>query len=138
MIQLNSAGKRFGHKLLFQGADLLITARDRVGLVGGNGTGKSTLLKMLAGEESLDYGSLSIAKGISAGYLPQDGLALSGNTVFAECISVFSRLRGMEEELQQLTARMSELDHTSQEYEQVADRYHRIEHEFQTHDGYAL
>jgi ATP-binding cassette subfamily F protein 3 len=138
MIQLSSAGKRFGHKLLFQGADLLITARDRVGLVGGNGTGKSTLLKMLAGEESLDYGSLSIAKGISAGYLPQDGLALSGNTVFAECISVFSRLRGMEEELEQLTARMSELDHTSQEYEQVADRYHRIEYEFQTHDGYAL
>jgi ATP-binding cassette subfamily F protein 3 len=138
MIQLNSAGKRYGHKLLFEGADLLITPRDRVGLVGANGTGKSTLLKILAGLESLDYGSLSMAKGISAGYLPQDGLTLSGRTVFAECMSVFDRLRNMEQEIEHLTARMSEVDHTSAEYEQIADRYHQVEHEFRVHDGYAI
>src|SRR5213594_4403246 len=138
MIQLNSAGKRYGHKLLFEGADLLITPRDRVGLVGANGTGKSTLLKILAGSETLDYGSISIAKGISAGYLPQDGLTLSGRTVFAECMSVFSKLRAMEEEMEQLTASMSELDHASPEYAQVADRYQRVEHEFQARDGYAI
>src|SRR5579864_6320917 len=113
MIQLNSAGKRFGHKLLFDGADLLITPRDRVGLVGANGTGKTTLLKVLAGLETVDYGSASVAKGISAGYLPQDGLTLSGQTVFAECMSVFSRLQGLERELEQLTSSMAELDHTS-------------------------
>ena len=138
MIQLNSAGKRFGHKLLFDGADLLITSRDRVGLVGANGTGKSTLLKVLAGLETLDYGNVSVAKRISAGYLPQDGLALSGKTVFAECMFVFSRLRNMETELEDLTAKMAELNHTSAEYEAVAERYHRIEHEFRTHDGYAI
>jgi ATP-binding cassette subfamily F protein 3 len=138
MIQLNSAGKRYGHKLLFDGADLLITPRDRVGLVGANGTGKTTLLKVLAGLETVDYGSTSVAKGISAGYLPQDGLTLSGRTVFAECMSVFSRLQGMEKELERLTSSMADLDHTSAEYEQVAERYHRIEHEFRTHDGYAI
>jgi ATP-binding cassette subfamily F protein 3 len=138
MIQLNAAGKRYGHKLLFEAADLLITPRDRVGLVGANGTGKSTLLKILAGVETLDYGNVSVAKGISAGYLPQDGLTLSGKTVFAECMSVFSRLSNMEKELEQLTASMAELDSGSAEYGQVADRYHRIEHEFQTHDGYAI
>ena len=138
MIQLNAAGKRYGHKLLFEGADLLITPRDRVGLVGANGTGKSTLLKILAGSETLDYGNVSVAKGISAGYLPQDGLTLSGHTVFAECMSVFSRLQNMEQELEQLTSSMADLDHTSAEYAQVAERYHRIEHEFRTHDGYAI
>src|SRR6266704_5413600 len=102
MIQLNSAGKRYGNKLLFEGADLLITPRDRVGLVGANGTGKSTLLKILAGSETLDYGSVSVAKGISAGYLPQDGLTLSGHTVFAECMSVFSELRALEQEMEDL------------------------------------
>src|SRR3981081_1535098 len=95
MIQLSSAGKRFGHKLLFEGADWMITPRDRVGLVGANGTGKSPLMKVLGGMESLDYGTLSTAKGITAGYLPQDGLTLSGRTVFAECMSVFSGLSSM-------------------------------------------
>jgi ATP-binding cassette subfamily F protein 3 len=138
MIQLNSAGKRYGHKLLFDGADLLIAPRDRVGLVGANGTGKSTLLKILGGAETLDYGSVSVAKGISFGYLPQDGLSLSGETVFAECRSVFARLQDMEQELEQLTTRMSEVAHTSPEYQQIAERYHTIEHEFRVHDGYAI
>lgn len=138
MIQLSNAGKRFGHKLLFEGADWMITPRDRVGLVGANGTGKSTLMKVLASLESLDYGTISLAKGISAGYLPQDGLTLSGQTVFAECMSVFDDLRAMEQEMEDLTARMPDLDHTSAEYAQVAERYHKIEHEFQTRDGYAI
>ncbi len=138
MIQLSSAGKRYGHKLLFEGTDWLITAKDRVGLVGANGTGKSTLLKVLGGLETLDYGTVSTAKGISAGYLPQDGLSLSGRSVFAECMSVFDELRAMEKEMEDLTARMSEVDAGSAEYAQIADRYHVIQHEFQTRDGYAI
>src|SRR5262250_331085 len=138
MIQLTTAGKRYGHKLLFEGVGLLITAQNRVGLVGANGTGKTTFLKILAALESLDYGAATVAKGIDIGYLPQDGLALSGRTVFAECMSVFSRLQDMERELEHLMSRMAEVDHTSAEYEQIADRYHQIEHEFRVHDGYAI
>jgi ATP-binding cassette, subfamily F, member 3 len=138
MIQLSSAGKRYGHKLLFEGADWLITNRDRVGMVGANGTGKSTLLKILGGLETLDYGSISSGRGISAGYLPQEGLALSGQTVFAECMSVFSDLHDMEREMEELTARMSEVDHASAEYSQIAERYQRLDHEFRTRDGYMI
>ena len=116
----------------------MITSHDRIGLVGANGTGKSTLMKIFAGIETLDYGSISTAKGISAGYLPQDGLALSGRTVFAECMAVFSELREMEQEMEDLTARMPELDQSSPEYAQVAQRYQRLEHEFRTRDGYAI
>ena len=138
MIQLSGAGKRFGHKLLFENTDWLITPRDRVGLVGANGTGKSTLMKILAGLDTLDYGSLIVAKGTTAGYLPQDGLSLSGRTVFAECMAVFTELHAMERELETLTHRISELDHTSAEYADVADRYHSLEHEFRTRDGYSI
>src|SRR5437016_1132457 len=138
MIQLSAAGKRYAHKLLFENVDWLITAQDRVGLVGANGTGKSTMLKILGGLETVDYGSLSVTRGISAGYLPQDGLSLSGQTVFNECMTVFADLRAMELEMEELTGRMAELDHTSTEYAQVADHFHRIEHEFQTRDGYAI
>ena len=64
MLQLTGAGKRFGHKLLFENLDWLITPKERTGLVGGNGTGKSTLLKVIGGMESLDYGDLTSMKGI--------------------------------------------------------------------------
>jgi ATP-binding cassette, subfamily F, member 3 len=138
MIQLSGAGKRFGHKLLFENTDWLITARDRVGLVGANGTGKSTLMKVLAGLDTFDYGSLIVAKGTTAGYLPQDGLSLSGRTVFAECMAVFSDLRSMELEMEALLHKFSELDHASPEYADVADRYHSLEHEFRTRDGYSI
>jgi len=138
MIQLSGAGKRFGHKVLFENVDWLITNHDHVGVVGGNGTGKSTLMKVLAGMDTFDYGSLIIAKGTSAGYLPQDGLTLSGRTVFAECMSVFDDLRAMEQELESLTHSMAELDHTSPEYASVADRYQRVEHEFRARDGYSI
>src|SRR5882757_7364401 len=138
MIQLSGAGKRYGHKLLFENADWLITPESRIGLVGANGTGKSTVMKVLAGLESLDYGTISRAKGISAGYLPQDGLTLSGRTVFAECMTVFDDLRQMEEELESLTRKMSELDHAGSEYAQVANRFHVVENEFRTRDGYAV
>ena len=138
MIQLSGAGKRFGHKLLFENTDWLITPHDRVGLVGANGTGKSTLMKVLAGLDTFDYGSLIVAKGTTAGYLPQDGLSLSGRTVFAECMTVFTGLHAIERELEELTHKISELDHTSTEYADVADRYHSLEHEFRTRDGYSI
>ncbi len=138
MIQLSGAGKRFGPKILFQDLDWLIAARERVGLVGANGTGKTTLLKVLAGIESLDYGALSAMKGITAGYLPQDGLTLSGRTVFDECMSVFADVHAMEHEMESLTARMAEVDHESAEYGQIAERYHRLQGQFAARDGYAL
>ena len=138
MIQLSGAGKRFGPKLLFEDLNWLVTPKDRVGLVGGNGTGKSTLLKVLAGLESLDYGSLTQTKGITAGYLPQDGLALSGRTVFDECMSVFADLKGMEREMEALTHRMGELDPASEEYHQVADRFQSLESQYSARDGYMI
>jgi ATP-binding cassette, subfamily F, member 3 len=138
MIQFCGAGKRYGHKLLFENADWLITPESRIGLVGANGTGKSTVMKILAGSESLDYGAISRAKGISTGYLPQDGLTLTGRTIFAECLSVFAELHAIEKEMESLTRSMSELDHAGQEYSNVADRYQKLEHEFVARDGYTL
>ena len=121
MIRLSAAGKHFGSKILFEGLDWLITPTDRVGLVGGNGTGKSTLLKILGGMESLEDGLFSAPKGISTGYLPQDGLSLSGRTVLEECLSVFGDLLELEKEMEALTRQMAEVDPHSDEYRQAAD-----------------
>src|SRR3989304_7286559 len=137
MIQLSSASKHFGSKILFEDLNWLLTPKDRVGLVGGNGTGKSTLLKVLMGIESLDRGILSVAKGTTTGHLPQDGLSLSGRTVFEECLSVFGNLLEMEREMETLTQQMAEIDPLCDEYQRIAERYHRVETEFQGRDGYS-
>ena len=107
-------------------------------MVGANGTGKSSLLKVLAGIEGLDSGSVTTQKGVTLGYLPQDGLSLSGRSVFAECMTVFAGLRALEEEQEQLAHRMAELDPAGADYAQVADRFHRAEAEFRSRDGYAI
>jgi len=138
MIQLASAGKRFGPKLLFENLDWLITPRARVGLVGANGTGKSTLLKVLARLDTLDYGEVSFAKGITSSYLPQDGLTLSGRTVLAECMSVFGDLLAMEREMEDLMEKMAELDPEGEEYQRVSERFHALDTEFRQRDGYSL
>src|SRR5665213_860437 len=103
MLSLQNAGKRFGPRVLFLEANWLIRSKEKTALVGGNGTGKSTLLKVLAGLETLDYGQLTRVKGMTLGYLPQDGLALRGKTVFAECLSVFDHLHALEREAEEIT-----------------------------------
>jgi ATP-binding cassette subfamily F protein 3 len=138
MLQLTAAGKRFGPRVLFENADWLITPDERTALVGANGTGKSTLLKVLAGSESLDYGALQRTRGMSIGYLPQEGLALCGRTVFAECLSVFAELRDMERELEFLSTRLAEVDPDTAEYAAAADRFSDLDSHFRTHNGYAL
>jgi len=138
MIQLIKAGKRFGPKVLFEDADWLVGPRDRAGIVGGNGTGKSTLLKIFAGLEQLDSGELACVRGTKLGYLPQEGLSLRGRTVFEECLSVFQDLKAMEAEREELNHRMGEIDPGSEEYSLMVDRYHQIDTEFRTRDGYSL
>jgi ATP-binding cassette subfamily F protein 3 len=138
MLQLSSAGKRFGQKLLFEDANWLITPDERTGLVGGNGTGKSTLLKILAGVETLDYGQLTRVKGMTLGYLPQDGLALRGKTVFEECLSVFDPIFALEREAEEITHILSTAEPKSREYLAAADRYSDIADQLHVHDIYTL
>src|SRR4051812_30427129 len=107
MLSLQNAGKRFGPRVLFLEANWLIRTREKTALVGANGTGKSTLMKVLAGLETLDYGELQRTKGMSIGYLPQEGLRLAGRTVFEECLTVFDELREMEREVERLSVQMA-------------------------------
>jgi ATP-binding cassette subfamily F protein 3 len=138
MLSLQNAGKRFGPRVLFLEANWLIRAREKTALVGANGTGKSTLMKVLCGLETLDYGQLQQTRGMSIGYLPQEGLALTGRTVFEECLTVFDELREMEHEVERLGGQLAVLDHEGAEYEAVAERYSMLQERFHALDGYAL
>jgi ATP-binding cassette subfamily F protein 3 len=138
MLSLQNAGKRFGSRVLFLEADWLIRSNEKTALVGANGTGKSTLMKVLAGLETLDYGMMQQTRGMSIGYLPQEGLQLTGRTIFEECLTVFDELRAMEGEIEHAAGQMAELTHESPEYEAAAERYSMLQERFHVLDGYAL
>jgi ATP-binding cassette, subfamily F, member 3 len=138
MLSLQNAGKRFGPRILFLEANWLIRSKEKTALVGANGAGKSTLMKVLAGLESLDYGEMQRTRGMSIGYLPQEGLRLTGRTVFEECLTVFDGIRELEREAERLAAQMAELDHEGPEYESAAERYSMLQERFHALDGYAL
>jgi ATP-binding cassette subfamily F protein 3 len=138
MLALQQAGKRFGPRVLFLEADWLIRNNERTALVGANGAGKSTLMKILAGMETLDYGALEQTRGISIGYLPQEGLRLEGRSVFDECLSVFDELHEMQRESERLAGQVADLDHESVDYRSAAERYSLLQDRFHALDGYAL
>ncbi|MGA2207382.1 MAG: ABC-F family ATP-binding cassette domain-containing protein [Terracidiphilus sp.] len=138
MLALQHAGKRFGPRVLFLEADWLVRNDEKTALVGANGAGKSTLMKILAGLETLEYGSLEQTRGLSIGYLPQEGLQLAGRTVFEECLTVFDEVHEMQREVERLAGQMAELDHESMAYQAVAERYSLLQDRFHALDGYAL
>jgi ATP-binding cassette subfamily F protein 3 len=138
MLSLQNAGKRFGPRILFLEANWLIRNNEKTALVGGNGAGKSTLMKVLAGLETLDYGTMEQTRGLSIGYLPQEGLQLTGRTVFEECLTVFDELREIEREIERLSGQLAELDHEGAEYQAAAERYSLLQDRFHALDGYAL
>jgi ATP-binding cassette subfamily F protein 3 len=138
MLQIKGLGKAFRGEWLFRALDFQINDRDRIGLVGDNGTGKSTLMKMLSGLLPPDEGDMIGSKDLSFGYLPQDGLIARGRTVFEEALSVFDELRSLEAECRQLEHDLAEMSHSGAEYEKAIERYSALTQRFQLQGGYAL
>ena len=95
-------------------------------------------MKVLAGLESLDYGTVQQTRGMSIGYLPQEGLRLTGRTVFEECLTVFDEIRAMEGEIERLAGELAVLDHAGPEYAAAAERFSLLQDRFHALDGYAL
>ncbi len=138
MLQIKSLGKAYRGDWLFRSLDFQINERDRIGLVGDNGTGKSTLMKMIAGLTPPDEGEVVGARDLTFGYLPQDGLFAHGRTLLEESLTVFEPLKALEREIRGLEREMADLQHRSPEYEKKLARYSLISHQFQLHEGYAL
>ena len=137
MIQLSAAGKRFGPKLLFENLDWLVTPDERVGLVGANGTGKSTLLKVLAGLEALDYGSIVPAKHTTLATFRRTACSFPAAPSLTNACR-FSRICARSNRRWKSSRTAWRNSITPPEYSQVADRYQVILSHFRAHDGYAI
>jgi ATP-binding cassette subfamily F protein 3 len=138
MLQIKALGKAFRGDWLFRFLDFQINDRDRIGLVGDNGTGKSTLMKMIADLLPADEGEVVGARSLTFGYLPQDGLFARGRTLLQEALSVFESLQNLESEIRSLEHEMAGMRHAGTEYERKLERYSEISQQFQLQDGYAI
>src|SRR5579862_3367494 len=123
MIQLSGLTKSFGERVLFDRVTWQISDRERVGLCGPNGAGKTTLLKMMAGLDEPDSGAVLKPSGLTVGYLPQDGLAHAGRTVFAEASSAFEELLGIKAEMHALEDRLGDASIPEAEHDAMLVRY---------------
>ena len=138
MLQVRGLGKAFRGDALFRALDFQINVRDRIGLVGDNGTGKTTLMKMLAGLIPPDDGEVIGARDLTFGFLPQDGLFVHGRALFEEALSVFEGLRNLERECRALEHELAEMPHSGADYEKKLERYSAVSQQFRLHGGYAL
>jgi ATP-binding cassette subfamily F protein 3 len=138
VIQLSELTKTFGDRTLFDHVTWQIGDGDRVGLCGPNGAGKTTLLKMLAGMEEADSGIVAKPADLTIGYLPQDGLAHRGRTVFEEASSAFQPLLDMKAEMHDIEHKLADPSIPQDAHDGLLSRYAELQDRFRLADGYSM
>jgi ATP-binding cassette subfamily F protein 3 len=138
VIQLTELTKSFGDRTLFDRVTWQIGDGDRVGLCGPNGAGKTTLLKILADIDEPDSGVVAKPAGLTIGYLPQDGLAHQGRTVFEEASSAFQPLLDIKAEMHDIEHRLADASVPQEEHDAMLARYAELQDRFRLGDGYSM
>lgn len=134
MITINQVTHNFGKKVLFNKINCVINAHDRIALVGSNGSGKTTLLRMLMGELDSDGGTVDKASYVSVGYLPQDGISVSGKTLYGEAESAFGDILELQKNLEKAEEEMLEMDTSADEYYDLIDLMGEWEQQLEDHE----
>ena len=125
----------FGTQELYRDVNLFVGPEDRIGLAGANGSGKSTILKLMSGELEPTRGSVDKRRGTCIGYLPQTGAVVGERTVLEEAMTAFKHLDDVQAEMIELEHRMKDANMPADELQEVLDRYSVLQHHF-GHDAY--
>lgn len=138
LLQVQQVARYFGADTLFENVSLDVSDNSRIALVGRNGVGKSTLLKIIIGNEPPDAGRITRKKGLTIGYLAQNTGLKSDKTIYAEMLGVFERLQIMERNLHEMEAKIADpgADHSSAAYSQLLNQYDQLLHDFEEQNGY--
>jgi len=132
ILSASGLSKSYGPDDIFSQVSLSISRGARIGLVGENGVGKTTLLRVLLGEESPSEGQVRKAKKLRVGYLPQEAVLDSENTLWQDCLGAVSGLLEMESQLRKLELDMAE----NPKDQNLIDRYGRLQHRFDELGGF--
>jgi ATP-binding cassette, subfamily F, member 3 len=139
MLSVNNLDIRYGDKHLFRNISVRLNGRERVGLVGVNGTGKSTLLKIMAGLIETDAGVVTRAKRTSIGYLPQEVTSFpSGRTLYAEAETAFAELLTMQCELELVNRQLAADAPHNVNYEALLQQQGELQHRLDQSDIFRM
>ncbi len=136
LLSLQGVQKSFGTNEVLRDASLTLQDGERMGLVGVNGCGKSTLMKIIAGIESSDGGTITMQKGLKLGYLAQQGEVGENRTVLEELESVFDPVVQMEQQLRDLEQQMAEVGSDETMLRRLGSQYDQLTREFERRNGY--
>jgi ATP-binding cassette subfamily F protein 3 len=123
MLTLSEVSKAYGGRTLFAGASLSVTREDRLGLVGPNGTGKSTLFSLILGSESPDAGKIEWQRGMSVGHLPQESAPASDETVLELATAVTPEITALRRRVRAFEAGH---DHDSADFHEVQAHFDHL------------
>jgi len=133
LFRLSDVHKSYGVQDVLRGASLQINAGEHVGLVGRNGAGKSTVFRLVAGDETADRGDVVRSKSVRLGLLAQHIKFESASTVHESALSAFGHLQQIEHEMHDLEHRMAE---ATDDLEKILERYSDLQHEFEREGGF--
>ncbi|AIS09545.1 ABC-F family ATP-binding cassette domain-containing protein [Lactobacillus helsingborgensis] len=124
--------KQFGANTLFKNVNFSIDANARIGLIGPNGVGKTTLLKIMTGEEEATHGEFTINKNIAVGYIAQENALGESKTIWEEMLSVFAPLINMSQKIADLQKKMA----ASPQNAELLKQYDQLQFDFEQQGGY--
>ena len=137
MISFANVSKQYGKQILFVEASFQLNPGEKAGLVGPNGTGKTTVFRMITGEEGPDEGEVTVPKKLTIGYFRQDVEEMSGRSVLDEAIAGSGRVGDLHHELEELQHAMSD-PAKAHEMDTILARFGEVQEEYDHLGGYAL
>ena len=137
VLSAQNVAKSFGVNEVLKDVSFTLQQGDRMGLVGVNGCGKSTLMRIIAGLESPDSGEISMARGTRVGYLAQQDMVTHGASVWAELEKVYEPVFEMEKKIRSLEAEMEHAHEDAARFARLSSEYDRLCRSFEEADGYA-
>ncbi|MDE7439475.1 MAG: ABC-F family ATP-binding cassette domain-containing protein [Clostridia bacterium] len=134
LVTLDGVAFGYGDNLIFEKVSFALNEGERVGLIGANGEGKTTLIKLILGELEADAGQIARKNGLKVGYLEQNGGYESGNSVYSEMLEIFSQELNAVEKLSVLSAELANAPFPSREYDVLSVKIESLNKFISAHD----
>jgi ATP-binding cassette subfamily F protein 3 len=139
VVNIDSISKSFGTHKVLKDFSMSVNKGEKVALIGANGSGKTTIFKIINGDEDYQQGNLSLKNNISIGLLDQEPDFCSDNTIYKELLTVFDHLKYLEKQLKSYEKRISDFDknnHNEEELENLMEEYSKLSHKYEINGGY--